>query len=167
MAPLPVTLVTGTSTGIGDVLQAQGKDNLAAALDSYRASHGISDRLAKTDPNNARWQVDLSVSHERIGEVLRAQGNLAATLDAYKASLAIRERIAKTDPSNTSWQRYLALSYGRVAMILVRQEALSEALTAFVKGRDIIVKLQEKSPDNATLTKDFAQFESDIAKLKK
>ena len=38
--------------------------------------------FAKADPGNAVWQRDLSVSYEKVGEVLRAQGNLAAALDA-------------------------------------------------------------------------------------
>ena len=91
--------------------QAQG--DLAAALTSYQASHEILERLAKADPGNAGWQRDLSVSHEKIGDVQRAQGDLAAALTSYRASLAIMERLAKADPGNAGWQRDLALSYGR------------------------------------------------------
>jgi len=52
------------------VQRAQG--DLATALTSYRASLAIRERLAKADPGNAGWQRDLSVSHERIGDVQRA-----------------------------------------------------------------------------------------------
>ena len=60
---------------IGDVQVAQG--DLAGALASYRDSFAIGDLLAKSDPGNAGWQRDLSVSHERIGGVQVAQGDLA------------------------------------------------------------------------------------------
>ena len=45
---------------IGDVQVAQG--DLAGALKSYRDSLAITDRLAQSDPGNAGWQRDLSVS---------------------------------------------------------------------------------------------------------
>jgi tetratricopeptide (TPR) repeat protein len=90
------------------VQRAQG--DLAAALRSYQASHDIFARLAEADPGNAGWQRDLSVSHNKIGDVQRAQGDLAAALRSYQASLAIRERLAEADPGNAGWQRDLALS---------------------------------------------------------
>jgi hypothetical protein len=43
------------------------------------------DRLAKSDPGNAGWQRDLSVSYEKIGDVLVAQGNLPEALKSYAA----------------------------------------------------------------------------------
>jgi hypothetical protein len=52
------------------VLVAQG--NLPEALKSFRDGHAIRDRLAKSDPGNAGWQRDLSVSYEKIGNVLGA-----------------------------------------------------------------------------------------------
>jgi hypothetical protein len=50
--------------------------NLAEALKSFRDGLAIADRLAKSDPGNAGWQRDLSVSYNKIGDVLVAQGNL-------------------------------------------------------------------------------------------
>ena len=76
--------------------RAQG--DLAAALTSYQASLEIFERLAKADPGNAGWQRDLSVSHDKIGDVQRAQGDLAAALTSYQASLAIRDRLAESGP---------------------------------------------------------------------
>jgi hypothetical protein len=63
------------------------------------------DRLAKADPGNAGWQRDLSVSHDKIGDVQFKQGDLTAALTSYQASLAIRDRLAKADPGNAGWQR--------------------------------------------------------------
>ena len=56
------------------MLVAQGEGG--AALAAYRAGLAIAERLAAADPGNAGWQRDLSVSHERIGDVLVAQGEL-------------------------------------------------------------------------------------------
>ena len=69
------------------MLVAQG--NLAEALKSFRDGLAIRERLAKADPNNAGWQRDLSVSYNKIGDVLVAQGNLPEALKFFRDSLAI------------------------------------------------------------------------------
>jgi hypothetical protein len=58
------------------VLVAQG--NLPEALKSFRDGLAIADRLAKADPGNLNWQRDLSVSLNKIGDVLVDQGKLAS-----------------------------------------------------------------------------------------
>ena len=97
----------------GNIQVAQG--NLPAALESFRASLKIRERLAQADPGNAGWQRDLSVSHDRIGDVLVAQGNLPAALESFRASLKIAERLAQADPGNAGWQRDLIVSYVKLS----------------------------------------------------
>jgi hypothetical protein len=72
----------------------------AAALKSYSDSLAIAERLAKSDPGNAGWQRDLSVSYGKVGDVQMAQGDLKAALKSYSDSLAIAERLAT--PPTTS-----------------------------------------------------------------
>jgi tetratricopeptide (TPR) repeat protein len=81
---------------------AQG--NLPEALTSYQASLAMRDRLAKSDPANAGWQRDLSVSYEKVGDVQVAQGNLPAALTSYQASLANQRALGEI----RSWQCRLA-----------------------------------------------------------
>ncbi len=106
-----------------------------AALTSYQASDAIRGRLATADPGNAGWQRDLSVSHNRIGDVQRAQGDLVAALTSYQASHDLFERVAAADPGNAGWQRDLALSFGRVAIAEAGQGARDRALSQFQEGR--------------------------------
>ena len=102
------------------MLVAQG--NLPEALKSFQGSLAIADRLAKADPGNAGWQRDLSVSYDRVGDVLVAQGNLPEALKSFRGSLAIADRLAKADPGNAGWQRDLSVSYDRVGDVLWRRE---------------------------------------------
>jgi len=62
----------------------------------------------------------VSVSYDRDGDVLVAQGHLAEALKSYQDSLAIRDRLAKADPGNAGWQRDPAISHDRVGQILVQ-----------------------------------------------
>jgi hypothetical protein len=102
------------------------------------------------------------VSHNKIGDVLVAQGNLPTALMSYQASLGIAERLAKADPDNAGWQRDLALGYGRVATVEAQQGARNLVLAAFKEGREIIGHLSQQSPDNATLHNDLAWFDEQI-----
>jgi len=102
------------------MLLAQG--DLAGALKTYRKDMAITARLAAANPSNAGWQRDLSVSHNKEGDVLRTQGDLPGALKAYRESLVIRVRLAATDPSNAGWQSGLGVSYAKMAQV---SEALS------------------------------------------
>ena len=62
--------------------EAQG--DLAGALKSYRGGLAVIDRLAKSDPGNAGWQRELTVSYNRIGDVQMAQNDLAGALKSYR-----------------------------------------------------------------------------------
>jgi tetratricopeptide (TPR) repeat protein len=134
-------------------------------LGSFRAFAEDMERLAKADPSNAGWQRDLSVSYEKVGDVLVAQGNLPEALTAYRDSLAIRERLAKADPGNAGWQADLAASHGRLADAFRKQGEASKARDELAEGREIMVGMTKLSPDNAVWKRDLAWFEAQVAAL--
>jgi hypothetical protein len=68
------------------------------------------EQLVAANRSNMLWQRDLSVSFERIGNVLMAQGKLDEALEFYRDDLNISERLAAADRSppglelTGSWQ---------------------------------------------------------------
>jgi tetratricopeptide (TPR) repeat protein len=100
-------------------------------------------------PQQCSWQRDLSVSYERIGGVLVAQGNLAEALQSYRDGQAIRELLAKSDPDNAHWQRDLSISYERIGSVLAAQGNLAEALQSYCDGQAIRERLAKSDPGNA------------------
>jgi tetratricopeptide (TPR) repeat protein len=94
--------------------------------------------LASADPSNAVWQHDLSVSHNKIGDVLVAQGDLAGALNAYRESLGVAEILASADPSNAGWQRDLSVSHNKIGDVLVAQGDLAGALKAYREVQAIL-----------------------------
>jgi hypothetical protein len=71
----------------------------------------IAQQLVKQDPQNATAQRDLSLSHDRVGDMLARQGSVAGALESYRASLDVPERVAKQDPQNAEAQRALSVSH--------------------------------------------------------
>jgi hypothetical protein len=58
---------------------------------------------------------ELSLSHDRIGDVLMAEVDREGALQSYRAGLTIRETLARRDPGNTEWQRDLIVSCVKIA----------------------------------------------------
>jgi hypothetical protein len=81
--------------------------DLAAATRQLQAIHQQAQTRAAADLANTQWQRDLSISHEKLGDVAIAAGDLTAARTAYQASLDIRTRLAAADPANIQWQRDL------------------------------------------------------------
>ncbi|MBU0609305.1 MAG: DUF4062 domain-containing protein, partial [Armatimonadetes bacterium] len=112
--------------------------------------------LCERAPDNTAWQRELSVSHERLGDVRVAKGDLRGALAAYKAALAIGERLAAADPGNAAWQRDLAASYSRLGDVLVAQGDLPGALRAYEASLTIAERLAAADPGNAAGQRDLS-----------
>jgi tetratricopeptide (TPR) repeat protein len=125
---------------------AQG--DLPGALKSYRDSLAIFEHLAQSDPGNAGWQRDLSISYEKIGDVQVAQGDLPGALKSYRDDLAITERLAQSDPGNAGWQRDLSVSYERIGDVQVAQGDLPGALKSYRDSLAIRKRLAQSDPGN-------------------
>ena len=122
-------------------------------------------RLAAADPSNAGWQRDLSVSQEKIGDVLLAQGDLAGALRAFRESLAVRERLAAADPSNAGWQRDLSVSLTQMAQLHERQGDRAEALRHAEASFRIDERLASMDPTNVTWQNDVRVSRSMVERL--
>ncbi len=133
-----------------------------ALLEPTRA---VLERLASSDPGNAGWQRDLSVSHNLIGDVLRVQGDLSGALAAYEASLRIRERLASSDPGNAGWQRDLSISQANVGDIRSAQGDLQGALDAYRATLATQQRLASSDPGNAEWQRDLSVSHNKIGNV--
>jgi tetratricopeptide (TPR) repeat protein len=106
--------------------------------------------LAKSDPSNAGWQRDLSVSHIKVGDVLADQGNLTDALKSYREGLDIAERLANGDPGNMGWQRDLAVANERVGHTYLARKETDAAKAAFERVLAAYTQLLTKAPDSTS-----------------
>jgi hypothetical protein len=77
-------LATHARNGLGVFMQLPSQGNLGAALESYKASLAIRERLAEADPTNAGWQRDLAISYGRVGMMDAVSGQSHAALDNFR-----------------------------------------------------------------------------------
>jgi tetratricopeptide (TPR) repeat protein len=139
---------------LGDVQMARG--DLAAALNSYQQSLAIADRLAKSDPGNARGQRDLYVSYEKVGDAQAAQNDFAAALNSYLQGLAVAEALAKSAPSDANRQRDLEVAYMELGDVQVEQGELAGALKSYQADLVIAERLAQTDSGNAARQRDLS-----------
>lgn len=86
----------------------------ADAQQEYEEAYLLVQQGIFSDPANTEWQRDLSVSHNKIADVLVAQGDGPGALAAYRKGLAIRDALAGRDPANVQWQIDVAVSCAKL-----------------------------------------------------
>jgi tetratricopeptide (TPR) repeat protein len=132
-------------TMLGDVLTAKGEPE--AALAAYEEARRDAEGLAEGEPDNAVWQRDLSLAHDRIADALLARGELELALESSRKSLAIAEALAARDPANAGWQRDLSVAHERLGEMQERQGDLDGALASLHAGLKIAEGLVRREPE--------------------
>jgi hypothetical protein len=115
------------------------------------------------DPANTQWQRDVSVSQNRIGTVLEAQGDGPGALAAYRKDLAIAEGLAARDPANAGWQVDVALSCAKLGALEAGQ-TVDQRRDYLTRGRRILSELKAQgrlSPQRDMI----AWFDEQLANL--
>jgi len=114
-----------------------------------------------------KWQRDLSISHEKIGDVLRDQGNLTSALVEFRAAFAIYQRLAEKDPDNAVWQRDILVSYLNIGFVAYRRNEFSAALDAYERAEKIAMHVKEINPTAASSTNDLAWVQARIEETRR
>ncbi|MET9224723.1 CHAT domain-containing protein [Lentzea sp. NPDC003310] len=127
----------------------------SATMDRRRHLLAIAERLAVADPGNAEYQRDLSVSHNRLGDVAVAMGDIGTAREHFQAGLDIAERLAVADPGNAEYQRDLSISHEKLGGVAVAMGDIGTAREYFQTGLDIAQRLAVADPGNAQYQRDL------------
>ena len=130
--------------------------DLPSATRQLHAIHRQVQARAAADPADTGWQRDLSISHDRLGDVAVAAGDLTAARTAYQAALDIRIRLAAADPANTEWQRDLSISHDRLGNVAMAAGDLTAARIAYQAALDIGTRLAAADPANTGWQRDLS-----------
>ncbi|WP_424407885.1 tetratricopeptide repeat protein [Pasteurella sp. PK-2025] len=73
--------------------------------------------LLNQNPDNPKAQQDLSIAHEKLGNIAEAQHNLKLALKHYQAAFNIRQHVAKQYPQDPLFQHHLSIAYKKLGDI--------------------------------------------------
>ena len=95
----------------------------------------MAERLAAAAPLNAGWQRDLSVSHDRVGRVLAAQGEFAEALTATARPWPFAAVWLRPTRGTVRGSTICRSSHERIGDALAAQADHSEALGSYARIR--------------------------------
>jgi tetratricopeptide (TPR) repeat protein len=126
------------------------------ALERFGQLLRLHERLAQAEPSRADYQRDLSVSYERMGDLLRDLGQSEEARQAFAKSLAIIEPLAQAEPGRADYQRNLAASYLKVGDLFSGLGQGEEARQAFARSLAIRERLAQAEPGRADYQRDLS-----------
>ncbi len=129
---------------------------LSASRDASERSQRLAEELAKTDPDSAQAQRDLSVSLDKLGDVEVAAGNLAGAREHYARSLQTREELARADPDSAQAQRDLSVSLEKLGNVEVAAGNLAGAREHYARSLQARQELEAGDPDSAQAQRDLS-----------
>ena len=138
----------------GDFAVAHG--DLRAARERYSASLTVAQEQSRLKPDDRRWQRNVGVAYNRLGDVERAAGNLGAVRARYEAALAIADRLAEDEPDNAEWQRDLSVSFNKLGDVEVASGNLGVARQRYEAGLAIRDRLAKEESDNTRRQRDLS-----------
>jgi tetratricopeptide (TPR) repeat protein len=147
-----------------EAVRLGGLDNAAGA---YEMAQSVAHRALEAQPDDQHWQRDLSVSHEKIGNIRRAQGDLAGALESFEASLVIRQSLTARDPANSEWQRDLSVSHSKIGDVRREQGDLAGALKGFEASLAIAQTLAARDPANTEWQRDLSVSHEKIGNVRR
>jgi tetratricopeptide (TPR) repeat protein len=154
---------------LGQAQRAQADS--AAELQSFRdgiaASKALSDAnpgdsfeifkaLSAADPGDAGRRRDLSVIHEKLGEVQLAGGDHPAALQSFRDGVAFSKALSDADPGDAGRRRDLAVAQQKLGQAQLAQRDLEAAARSFSESFALIKALSDAGPADAGRRRDLA-----------
>jgi tetratricopeptide (TPR) repeat protein len=130
------------------------------ALAAAEKDRDIVRALLASTPDNVKWQHDLAVSDEKIGDVLEVQDDLTGALAAYREGQEIVKVLAQKQPNSADAQRDVSTSDLRICSALRLQGDIDDALTACRAGLTISKALLQQDPDSSLFQGDLSDSEA-------
>lgn len=139
--------------GHGDL---QNLGDREGAVENYRKSLAIFDRMAAEDSTDLKGRSGAAVLRIRVGDMLEEQGKLHDAIGNYRDALPRAESLVAADPKNERFLRVLALSYRKLADAENQQDNFKQALIYAKRASEINRRMAGADPDNAQAHANFA-----------
>lgn len=149
----------------GEFRSARG--DITGATYVFDLATRVFQSLVESDASNMRWQRELGVAYDRLGDALAAQGDLQGAEEKYRASLALTERLVAIDPGNSEWQRDLSISHERIGGVLRILGDLERAKEHYSKGLHVAERLAASDPTNSEWQRDLSVSHNNLGDVLK
>ncbi len=115
--------------------------------------------------NHPFCRSDLSLLHERIGDLHAARSQPVEALAAFEACRSVREGLVREDPDHCGWQRDFVVIEAKIGLQARRAGKKALARQAFVAGRSIVSSLMANDPALVSWGEDLNWFDDQLTKF--
>lgn len=126
------------------------------AAEQISRTHQIMTGLAVSAPHDTDAQRDLSVSHNKMGDVLLKLGNTTEALKHYRSSISIRQILADRNPNDIETLRDLSVSHNRMGDILACHGDSTKAMEHYRADIGITQTLVKLDPNSTQAQRDLS-----------
>ncbi|MCA1568996.1 MAG: CHAT domain-containing protein [Chloroflexi bacterium] len=130
--------------------------SIGAAIERATMMLRVAEKRCDLDPTNAMAQRDLSVSHEKLGNLALQAGDGTLAAEHYNAALTIAQRLADADATNATAQRDLSVSHERLGDLARQAGDGTLAAEHYNAALTIRQRLADADPTNATAQRDLS-----------
>jgi serine/threonine protein kinase len=133
---------------VGEVQGAPSKNNLgnyAGALQSFKKSLVIREKLYAKDPQNDRLKLDLALSYEMVGNLSQVTDDIPAALENYRRAFTIFDLLST---ETTESKRALSTLHTRFANALSASGERAKAIENYRKAILILAGLLSANPND-------------------
>ncbi|MBM3727986.1 MAG: tetratricopeptide repeat protein, partial [Acidobacteria bacterium] len=113
-------------------------------------------RLVDQEPDRADYLRDLSVSFNKLGDLMRALGQGAEARRYYEQDLAISQRLVDQEPDRADYLRDLSVSFERLGDLMSALGQGAEARRYYEQALAISQRLVDQEPDRADYLRDLS-----------
>jgi tetratricopeptide (TPR) repeat protein len=160
----PANANAGAMEALGALLAQIGgafvaKGSLLEAKEALlRSISVIRDRLLAIDPENLRWQIQLSKAEAQLGLALLGIGDSDAALRTYLGAVTRTEQLIPKRPESGDLQYDLSGIYIGLGNVLSKRGDKLAARRAFDAAIQIAQKLVDRDPNNAVWQSGLAGY---------
>lgn len=135
------------------------------ALASYRQALAVYEDLVRAEPGIARFQSDLAIVCNDLGNLLGRLGQPAEALRVQQKGLAIREAVARAHPHGARYQNELAKGFANVGSFLADMGRQAEALQSYQKACEVDENALAERPARLEFASDLGKSFNSLASI--
>jgi tetratricopeptide (TPR) repeat protein len=124
---------------------------LEEGLAKRQRALALGEQLVRQEPGRADYLRDLSVSYNKMGDLMRALGQGDAARSFFQKALDLAEQLVRQEPGRADYLRDLSVSYERMGDLLANEGKQDEARTFYAKSLANREALIRQDPGRADL----------------
>jgi serine/threonine protein kinase/predicted negative regulator of RcsB-dependent stress response len=141
---------------LGDIFLEIEEGGSAEAKRQYERAYEMAKQIADANPARTDAQRDLSIAHDKLGDLSLRLGDSRAALENYEQARALRQRLPEADQAASWAQRDLYVSYNKLGDVYLRLGDAKAARDSYQSALEAARHLADANETSAQAQRDLS-----------